>query len=48
MKWQAKKIDPENLPQYDPATDTTTRRVVDLKKQVEQLKTEKLQEVNAV
>ena len=43
-----KKIEPEKLPPYDPTTDTTTRRVVELKKQVEQLKTEKLQEVNAV
>lgn len=36
------------MPPYDPTTDTHTRKVVDLKKQVEQLKTEKLQEVNAV
>ena len=36
------------LPPYDPQMDSHTRKVVDLKKEVEQLKLEKLQEVNAI
>jgi phage host-nuclease inhibitor protein Gam len=44
---QRKNFDVDALA-YDPDMDSHTRKVVDLKKEVEQLKLEKLQEVNAI
>lgn len=44
---QRKNFDVD-APAYDPDMDSHTRKVVDLKKEVEQLKLEKLQEVNAI